>query len=62
MCIRDRREWTAAGHLQDEVRKKANEWLIDDENGVSKLTDWDISRDAPYFGIPIPDTKDKRCV
>jgi methionyl-tRNA synthetase len=58
-CLAYLREWTAAGHLQDEVRKKANEWLIDDENGVSKLTDWDISRDAPYFGIPIPDTKDK---
>jgi methionyl-tRNA synthetase len=58
-CLTFLRDWTTAGHLQDEVRNKAKEWLVDDENGVSKLTDWDISRDAPYFGIAIPDTKDK---
>jgi methionyl-tRNA synthetase len=58
-CLAFLKEWTAAGHLQDEVRKKANEWLVDDEAGASKLGDWDISRDAPYFGIPIPGEKDK---
>ena len=58
-CLDFLREWTAGEHLQPEVRNKASEWLIDDEHGNSKLTDWDISRDAPYFGIPIPGTKDK---
>ncbi|AGF48110.1 methionyl-tRNA synthetase [Candidatus Kinetoplastibacterium oncopeltii TCC290E] len=44
--------------LQDEVVAKISEWLgKDDEN--SKLEDWDISRDAPYFGIEIPDFKGK---
>lgn len=41
-------------HVQDEVRAKDDEWL---EEG--KLGDWDISRDAPYFGIPIPDAPGK---
>ena len=58
-CLTFLRQWTAADHLQPEVRNKANEWLIDDDQGASKLTDWDISRDAPYFGIPIPGAKDK---
>ncbi len=58
-CLEFLRKWTAEDHLQPEVRNKANEWLIDDEHGASKLTDWDISRDAPYFGIPIPGAKDK---
>ena len=43
------REWTQGDHLQPEVAKKAAEWF---EAG---LADWDISRDAPYFGIEIPD-------
>ncbi len=49
------RRWTdpAAGHLQPEVAHKLAEWF---EAG---LKDWDISRDAPYFGFPIPGTKDK---
>ncbi len=42
------REWTRAGHLQDEVANKLAEWL---EAG---LQEWDISRDAPYFGFEIP--------
>ena len=46
-------EWTHAGHLQEEVAKKLNEWF---EAG---LQEWDISRDAPYFGFEIPDTEDK---
>ncbi|MBE0436988.1 MAG: methionine--tRNA ligase [Methylomicrobium sp.] len=47
------REWIAEGHLQNEVGNKMNEWL---ENG---LQEWDISRDAPYFGFGIPDAPGK---
>ena len=56
------RRWTrepAPGQsLQPEVLNKIHEWL-GDEGGPDKLTDWDISRDAPYFGIPIPDEPGK---
>ncbi len=56
------RRWTrepAAGQsLQSEVLNKIHEWL-GDVGGADKLTDWDISRDAPYFGIPIPDEPGK---
>lgn len=45
-------------HLQPEIRNKAKEWL-ENTNIKNKLKDWDISRDAPYFGIKIPDTKNK---
>jgi methionyl-tRNA synthetase len=38
------------GHLQPQVANKAREWL--DGTGEKALGDWDISRDAPYFGIP----------
>jgi methionyl-tRNA synthetase len=55
------RRWTvepAAGQaLQPEVVNKIREWL--GESGENKLADWDISRDPPYFGIPIPDTPNK---
>ncbi len=44
---------SAPGHLQPQVANKAREWL--DGSGEDALGDWDISRDAPYFGIPIPD-------
>lgn len=47
------KSWTTGGHLQDEVSNKLDEWL---ESG---LRDWDISRDAPYFGFEIPDAPDK---
>ena len=47
------KEWTRAGHLQDEVANKLSEWL---ESG---LQEWDISRDAPYFGFEIPDAPGK---
>ncbi len=47
------REWTTAGHLQNEISNKLGEWF---EAG---LHDWDISRDAPYFGFRIPGTEDK---
>jgi len=43
-----------AGHLQPEAANKMLEWL--GEPGQSRLSDWDISRDAPYFGFPIPGT------
>ncbi len=46
-------EWTSAGHLQVEVRNKLAEWLD------SGLQQWDISRDAPYFGFEIPDAPGK---
>ena len=45
------------GRLQASVENKAHEWLTGD--GELKLADWDISRDAPYFGIPIPDAPGK---
>ena len=48
------RQWTAATPLQAEVKNKIAEWLGGDEVG-GKFADWDISRDAPYFGIEIPD-------
>ncbi len=48
--------WTQRSELQPEVFNKAQEWL--GENGKG-LVDWDISRDAPYFGIPIPDAPGK---
>ena len=35
------------------------EWLVPDENGEGGLSDWDISRDAPYFGFEIPDAPGK---
>lgn len=48
-CIEFLKEWTQApGRLQSEVANKAAEWF---EAG---LNDWDISRDAPYFGFEIP--------
>jgi methionyl-tRNA synthetase len=43
------REWTQSGSLQQEVINKLEEWF---ETG---LQEWDISRDAPYFGFEIPD-------
>lgn len=42
------KSWTRAGHLQDEVANKMAEWLD------AGLQEWDISRDAPYFGFEIP--------
>jgi methionyl-tRNA synthetase len=47
------RDWTSAGHLQAEVRNKLAEWL---DGGLQQ---WDISRDAPYFGFEIPDAPGK---
>jgi methionyl-tRNA synthetase len=47
----------APGRLQPQVANKAREWLSG--RGDRALGDWDISRDAPYFGIPIPDAPGK---
>ncbi len=51
------REWTRSGTLQAEAANKMAEWL--GEAGENKLSDWDISRDAPYFGFEIPDAPGK---
>ncbi len=51
------RQWTKSGSLQPEAANKMQEWL--GAEGESKLTDWDISRDAPYFGFEIPDAPGK---
>ncbi|QNK75596.1 methionine--tRNA ligase [Variovorax sp. PAMC28562] len=54
------KNWTTApGHVQTEVQNKIREWLYKDEDGNGGLGDWDISRDAPYFGIEIPDAPGK---
>jgi methionyl-tRNA synthetase len=53
-CRKFLEEWTQGGdHLQDEARNKIREWF---DQG---LNDWDISRDAPYFGFEIPDAPGK---
>ena len=45
--------WTRSGTLQEQVANKLSEWLDED------LQQWDISRDAPYFGFEIPDAPGK---
>ncbi|MBM3346147.1 MAG: methionine--tRNA ligase [Betaproteobacteria bacterium] len=55
-CTAFLREWIG-DRLQSQVANKAREWL--DGEGEKALGDWDISRDAPYFGIPIPDAPGK---
>jgi methionyl-tRNA synthetase len=56
-CYTFLKEWlNTPGRLQPEMVNKVSEWL--GEAG-EKLADWDISRDAPYFGIPIPDAPGK---
>jgi methionyl-tRNA synthetase len=63
-CVDFLKQWTTgqnthgAAHLQSEVLAKTREWLGDEQTGA-KLGDWDISRDAPYFGIEIPDAPGK---
>ena len=59
-CIEFLQQWTQTpGRLQPEVLNKISEWFGTGEDGAPKLADWDISRDAPYFGIRIPGTEDK---
>ena len=47
------KNWTKAGHLQEQVSNKLAEWF---DQGLEQ---WDISRDKPYFGFKIPGTEDK---
>jgi len=60
-CVEFLREWTEGldrhgkKRLQSEIISKTKEWLGED----GKMGDWDISRDEPYFGIPIPDAPGK---
>jgi methionyl-tRNA synthetase len=59
-CMAFLKEWTRTeGRLQTEVLNKISEWLEPDAEGHTALGDWDISRDAPYFGIEIPDAPGK---
>jgi methionyl-tRNA synthetase len=56
-CFAFLKEWlNSPGRLQPEMVNKVSEWL---GNDGKDLADWDISRDAPYFGIPIPDAPGK---
>jgi methionyl-tRNA synthetase len=53
------RRWIdSPGRLQPQVANKAKEWL--DGTGDKALSDWDISRDPPYFGIRIPDLAEEK--
>ncbi|MGH8298575.1 MAG: methionine--tRNA ligase [Steroidobacteraceae bacterium] len=57
-CVDFLNGWTTTpNRLQPQVVNKAREWLSG--KGDQALGDWDISRDAPYFGIPIPDMPGK---
>ena len=57
-CVEFLKKWLdEPGRLQPQVANKAREWL--EGKGDKALGDWDISRDAPYFGIPIPDAPGK---
>jgi methionyl-tRNA synthetase len=60
-CIGFLSNWIAEpGRLQSQVANKAREWLEGSREGnACALADWDISREAPYFGIRIPGTADK---
>ncbi|WP_022980399.1 methionine--tRNA ligase, partial [Ideonella sp. B508-1] len=59
-CVEFLEQWThTPGRLQPEVLNKIKEWFAKDEEGQGGLGDWDISRDAPYFGIEIPDAPGK---
>ncbi len=62
-CVDFLQAWTQDGKLQPEVANKVKEWFSVRTNadGTTSegLGDWDISRDAPYFGIEIPDAPGK---
>lgn len=62
-CVEFLQEWTQDGKLQPEVANKVKEWFSvrtnPDGSTSEGLGDWDISRDAPYFGIEIPDAPGK---
>jgi methionyl-tRNA synthetase len=62
-CVAFLEQWTQDGKLQPEVANKVKEWFSvrtnPDGSTSEGLGDWDISRDAPYFGIEIPDAPGK---
>jgi methionyl-tRNA synthetase len=62
-CVSFLENWTQDGKLQPEVANKIKEWFTirtnPDGSTSEGLGDWDISRDAPYFGIEIPDAPGK---
>lgn len=63
-CTAFLKDWTLGNageqqRLQSEVANKAREWLEGKDGKENALSDWDISRDAPYFGIEIPDAPGK---
>jgi methionyl-tRNA synthetase len=62
-CVAYLEQWTQDGKLQPEVANKIKEWFSvrtnPDGSKSEGLGDWDISRDAPYFGIEIPDAPGK---
>ncbi len=64
-CVEFLQNWTQTPNpqgrlrLQPEVLNKIKEWFVQDESGKTGLGDWDISRDAPYFGIEIPEAPGK---
>ncbi len=62
-CVAFLQRWTQDGRLQPEVANKVKEWFSSRKNADGStsegLGDWDISRDAPYFGIEIPDAPGK---
>ena len=62
-CVEFLERWTQDGKLQPEVANKVKEWFgvrhNPDGSTSCGLGDWDISRDAPYFGIEIPDAPGK---
>ena len=62
-CVAFLEKWTQDGKLQPEVANKVKEWFSvrtnPDGTTSEGLGDWDISRDAPYFGIEIPDAPGK---
>ncbi len=58
-CVAFLEQWTQDGKLQPQVANKVREWFVRDATGQAALADWDISRDAPYFGIAIPDAPGK---
>ncbi len=62
-CVKFLEAWTQDGKLQPEVANKVKEWFSvrtnPDGSKSEGLSDWDISRDAPYFGIEIPDAPGK---
>lgn len=62
-CVAFLEQWTQDGRLQEEVANKISEWFSPRQNPDGSMSeglgDWDISRDAPYFGIEIPDAPGK---